>query len=95
MLWLGLVVVLQQNGQENNGHETESAATASPSTSIAPLSTPSRGWNATASPSTSVSRGRGWRATTPWIVTSPEIPTPILYASPQPEVPPLIPDASP
>ena len=118
------------DGQANNGHDTESTATTTPSTSAAPISTPTRGqrataspstsaarghgWPATASPSTSVargcgrpattspstsavkgrgrpatanrstsaSRGRGWRATIPWVVTSPEIPAPILYASP-------------
>ena len=42
------------NGQANNGHEIESAATATPSTSAAPLSAPSRGWHAIASPSPSV-----------------------------------------
>ena len=47
------------NGQANNGHETKSAAIATPSTSIAPLSTPSCGWHATASPSTSATRGHG------------------------------------
>ena len=31
------------NGQANNGHKTESAATATPRTSAAPLSTPNRG----------------------------------------------------
>ena len=99
------------NGQANNGHEIESAATATPSTSAAPLSAPSRGWHAIASPSPSVGRGCGWcataspstsatrghgqRATTPQVVTSLEILTPIPDASPQPEVPPLILDASP
>ena len=98
------------NGQANNGHETEPAATTTPSTSIAPVSTPTYGRRATASPSTSAARGcgrpataspstsaargRGRRATTPWVVTSPEIPAPIPHASPQPEVPPPIPDAS-
>ena len=53
-----------ENGQANNGHETKSAAIATPSISITPLSTPSRGWCATASPSTSVARGRGQCATT-------------------------------
>ena len=102
------------DGQANNGHETELTAITTSSTSAAPVSTPTRGqcataspstsaarghgWPATASPSTSVargygrpatanrstsaSRGRGWRATIPWVVTSPEIPAPILYASP-------------
>ena len=51
------------NGQANNGHEIESAATATPSTSAAPLSAPSRGWHAIASPSPSVGRGCGWCAT--------------------------------
>ena len=37
---------------------------------------------ATASPSTSAARGRGRCATTPWVVTSPEIPTPIPLAFP-------------
>ena len=50
-----------ENGQANNGHETKSAAIATPSISITPLSTPSRGRRATASPSTSVARG-------PWSV---------------------------
>ena len=31
------------NGQANNGHETEPAATATPSTSAAPVSTPTHG----------------------------------------------------
>ncbi|KAK9998132.1 hypothetical protein SO802_017735 [Lithocarpus litseifolius] len=69
------------NGEANNGQETESIATATPSTSAAPLSTPTRGWRATASlstsvakscgrpatasPSTSAATGRGRRATTP------------------------------
>ena len=81
------------NGQANNGHEIEPAATATPST--APVSTPTRGQRATASPSTSAARGRGRHATTPWVVTSPEMPAPIPHASPQPEVPPPIPDAFP
>ena len=46
------------NGQANNGHETESAATATLSTSAAHLSTLSRGRHATASPSPSIARGR-------------------------------------
>ena len=118
------------NRQANNGHETEPTATASPSTSAAPISTrtsgqraiaslstsasrgrgrpaiasPStsaargRGMPATASPSRSVARGRGrpttaspstnagrgfgWRATTPRVVTSPEMPAPIPHSSP-------------
>uniref|UniRef100_A0A7N2LQC6 Aminotransferase-like plant mobile domain-containing protein n=1 Tax=Quercus lobata TaxID=97700 RepID=A0A7N2LQC6_QUELO len=97
------------NGQANNG--LEPAATATPSTSAAPVSTPTHGQRATASPSTSAARGhgqpataspstsatrgRGWRATTPRVVTSLEMPAPIPHASPQPEVPPPIPDASP
>nr|POE92181.1 hypothetical protein CFP56_53896 [Quercus suber] len=88
------------NGQANNGHEAELAAIATPSTSAPPLSTlrcgqhatasPStsaargRSQRATASPSTSAARGRGQRATTPRVVISPEIPTPIPHASPQP-----------
>ena len=87
--------VAAANGQANNAHEIELVAIVSPSTSATPLITPSRGWHATASPSTSAVRGRGWCATTPWVVTSPEIPLPILHASPQPEVPPPISDASP
>ena len=98
------------NRQANNGHETKLAAAAIPSTSAAPLSTPTCGQcataspstsatmgcgqPATASPSTSAARGCGWHATTPWVITSPKIPTPILHASPQPKVPPPIPDAS-
>ena len=86
------------NGQANNGHETESATTTTPSTSVAPVSTPTRGQRATASPSTSAARGhgqpataspstsaargRGRRATTPRVVTSPKIPAPIPHASP-------------
>ncbi|XP_023905451.1 uncharacterized protein LOC112017210 isoform X2 [Quercus suber] len=107
----GLGGDLAANGQANNGHKTESAATAIPSTSAAPVSTSTCGWNATtspstsaarsrgqpatASPSTSAARGHGRRATTPHVVSSPEIPIPIPHASPQPEVPPPIPDASP
>ena len=53
------------NGQANNGHEPKSAATTTPSTSAAPLSTSSCGRRATASPSTSAAKGRGQRATTP------------------------------
>ena len=69
------------NGQANNGHETESVATATPSTSTAPLSTLTRGrcaianlstsvaWGCgrptIASPSTSAAKGHGRRATTP------------------------------
>ena len=47
------------NGQANNGHETKSVATATPSTSTAPLGTASPGRRATASPSTSATRGHG------------------------------------
>ena len=65
-------------------------ATASPSTSA----TRGRAMPATASPSTSASRGRGRRATTPRVVTSPEMPAPIPHSSPQPEVPPHIPATS-
>ena len=131
------------NDEANNGHETEPTATASPSTSAAPISTrtraqralaspstsaargrarpamasPStsaargRGMPATASPSRSVARGRGRPttaspsrsagrgsgrcATTPRVVSSPEMPAPIPHSSPQPEVPPPIPDTSP
>ena len=99
------------NGQANNGHEIESAATATPSTSATPLSAPSRGWHAiaspspsvgrgcgwcaTASPSTSAARGRGRRVTTSRVVTSPDILAPIPRASLQLEVPPPIPNASP
>nr|POF20800.1 hypothetical protein CFP56_14315 [Quercus suber] len=95
----------------NNGHENESAATVTPSTSAALVSTSTLGRHATASPSTSTARGRGqpaiatpstsatrgcgWRATTPQVVTSLEIPAPISHTSPQPEVPPPIPDTSP
>ena len=90
----GLGGGLAVNGQTNNGHETESAATATPSTSAAPVSTSTHGRHATTSlstsaargcgrpaiarPSTSAARGRGWRVTTLWVVTSPEIPAPIL-----------------
>ena len=72
------------NGQANNGHETKSVATTILSTSATPLSTSSLGRRATASPSKSASaaRGRGLCATTPWVVTSPEIPTPIPLAFP-------------
>ena len=70
------------NGQANNGHEPKLAATATPSTSAAPLSTSSYGWRATASPSTSSTKGRDQRATAPWVVTSHEIPTPIPLAFP-------------
>ena len=70
------------NGQANNGHEIESAATATPSTSVAPVSTLTYGRRATASPSTSVARGRGRCATTPWVVTSLEILAPIPLAFP-------------
>ena len=51
------------DGQANNGHDTESVATATPSTSAAPVSTPTYGLHAIASPSTSAGRGRGWPAT--------------------------------
>ncbi|XP_065623705.1 uncharacterized protein LOC136065018 [Quercus suber] len=50
-------------GQANNRTETESATTAAPSTSVAPVTTPTRGRRDTASPSTSVVRGRGRLAT--------------------------------
>nr|POF20307.1 hypothetical protein CFP56_69284 [Quercus suber] len=132
-------------GQANNRIETESATTAAPSTSAAPVTTPTRARRDTASPSTSVARGRGRlataspststtrgrgrpataspspspiaargrsrpaiaspstsaatgrgrRATTSRVVSSHEIPAPILHASPHPEVPPPIPDVSP
>ncbi|KAK9997357.1 hypothetical protein SO802_022043 [Lithocarpus litseifolius] len=98
------------NGHAKNGHETEPVATAIPSTSTTPLSTSTRerrataspstsaakgcGQPATASPSTSAARGHGWRAITPWVVTSPKIPAPIPHASPQSEVPPPMIDAS-
>ena len=59
----GLGDGLAANGQANNGHETESAATATPSTSAAPLSTLTRGRRVTASPSTSAARSRGRPAT--------------------------------
>ena len=131
------------NDEANNGHETEPTATASPSTSAAPISTRTRAQRALASPSTSTARGRarpaiaspstsaargrgmpataspsrsvargrgrpttaspstsagrgsGRRATTPRVVTSPEMPAPIPHSSPQLEVPPPIPDTSP
>ena len=82
-------------------------ATASPSTSVSrgrgrcAIASPSisiargRGRCAMASPSTSAARGRGRRATTPEVVTSPNIPASIPRASPQLEVPPPIPNASP
>ena len=44
------------NEQANNGHETEPTATASPSTSAAPISTRTRAQRALASPSTSTAR---------------------------------------
>ena len=75
--------VATTNGQANNRHETESVATANPSISIAPVR--SHGWHATTSPSTSAApiiRGRGWRAATLRVVTSPQIPAPIPYVSP-------------
>nr|POE86228.1 e3 ubiquitin-protein ligase rglg1 [Quercus suber] len=50
-------------GQANNRTETESATTAAPSTSAAPVTTPTRGQRDTASPSTSAARGRGRLAT--------------------------------
>ena len=52
------------NGQANNGHEIEPTATASPSTSAAPVSTRTRGQRVIASPSTSAARGRVLTATT-------------------------------
>ena len=51
------------NGQPNNGHHTESAATATPSTSAAPISTPTPALHDTASPSRSAGRGCGQLAT--------------------------------
>ena len=51
------------NEQANNGHEIEPAATATLSTSAAPISTLTRGQHATASPSTSAARGHGRPAT--------------------------------
>ncbi|XP_065616598.1 extensin-like [Quercus suber] len=66
-------------------------ATASPS----PITARGRGRPAIASPSTSAATGRGQRATTPRVVSSHEIPAPILHASPHPEVPPPIIDVSP
>ncbi|XP_075658821.1 serine/threonine-protein phosphatase 7 long form homolog [Castanea sativa] len=60
-----------RNGEANNGHETESADIATPSTSAAPVRTPTcataargHGRPATASPSTSATRGHGRPATT-------------------------------
>ena len=50
-------------GQPNNGHDTESAATATPSTSAALVSTPTPALRDTVSPSRSVGRGRGRPAT--------------------------------
>ncbi|XP_075645101.1 serine/threonine-protein phosphatase 7 long form homolog [Castanea sativa] len=91
----GLGGGLAVNGQANNGHETELTTIATPSTNAAPRSTSTCGQGATASPSTSAARGRGRHATTPRVVTSPEVPAPIPHASPPPEVPPPIPDASP
>ncbi|KAK9988738.1 hypothetical protein SO802_028977 [Lithocarpus litseifolius] len=81
----GLGGGIAANGQANNRHETESAATATPTISTTPLSTPSLRRRATASPSTSATRGRGYL----------KIPAPIPHASPQPEVLPPILDASP
>ena len=66
-------------------------ATASPSRSVAR----GRGRPTTATPSTSAGRGSGRCATTPRVVSSPEMPAPIPHSSPQPEVPPPIPDTSP
>nr|XP_023913012.1 proline-rich protein 36-like [Quercus suber] len=60
----GLGVDPVATGQANNCTETESAVTATPSTSVAPVSTPTRGRRVTASPSTSAARGRGRPATT-------------------------------
>ena len=51
----GLGGGLAANGQAINGHDTDSAAIASPSTSAGR----GRGWPGTASPSTSAPRGRG------------------------------------
>ena len=51
------------NGQANNGHKTKSTATATPSTSAAPISTLTRGRCAIASLSTGATRGRGQPAT--------------------------------
>ena len=110
----GLGGGLATNGQVNNGHETEPTATATPSTSAAPVrtrtcgqraipspstsatrgrgrpataspstsATKGRGLPTTASPSTSATRGRGRHATTPWVVTSPQMPAPIQHSSP-------------
>ena len=50
-------------GQPNNGHHPESSTTATPSTSAAPVSTPTRALRDTASPSRSAGRGRGRPAT--------------------------------
>ena len=47
------------DGQANNGHDIESAAIATLSTSVAPVSTLTRGLRAIASLSTSVGRGCG------------------------------------
>ena len=73
---------LATNGQANNGHKTELVDTATLSTSTAPLSTASPGRRAIASPSTSATRGCGQHATTPQVVTSPEILAPISHSSP-------------
>ena len=59
----GLGGGLAANGLANNGHETESAATVTPSTIVAPVSTPTHGRRATASSSISTAKGRGWLAT--------------------------------
>ena len=47
------------NGQANNGHEIEPTATATPSTSAAPVSTRTHAQRAIASPSTSAARSCG------------------------------------
>ena len=99
------------DGQPNNGHHTESSTTATPSTSAAPVSTPTRalrdttspsrsvgkghGRPATSSPSTNAATGHGPHATTPRVVTTPSLLAPISHTSPQLEVHPPIPDASP
>ena len=51
------------DGQANNGHNTKLVATTTPSIRAAPVSTPTRGLCATASPSTSAGRGCGQLAT--------------------------------
>ena len=45
------------DGQPNNGHHPESSTTATPSTSVAPVSTPTRALRDTASLSRSAGRG--------------------------------------